>query len=166
MGPPPARMKPQTFGVYASVTSLPSGSTLAALYSQGYTQHAWSMGASAHSGLFGVPDWDDWEGGSISWSELVGGGAGPNIIGPFQTYDAQAAQSQDDPFTPTPPPPRPHRAPDALTYSEGHIRRRPRTRGEDHESARSGTGGVDTPDSVDSIYLNCFLYDTILFLVG
>jgi hypothetical protein len=86
------------------------------------------MGASAHGGLFGVPDWDDWEGGSVSWSELVGGGAGPDIIGPSQTYDAPAAQSQDDPFTPAPPPPRPHRAPDALTYSEGHIHRRPRTR--------------------------------------
>jgi hypothetical protein len=86
----------------------------------------------------------------------VGGGAGPDIIDPSQTYDAPAAQSQDDPFTPAPPPPRPHRAPDAFTYSEGHIRRRPRTRGEDEESARSGTGGVDTPDSVDSIYLNCF----------
>jgi hypothetical protein len=46
---------------------------------------------------------------------------------------------------------RPHRAPDALTYSEGHIRRRPRTRGEDQESARTGTGRVDTLDSVDSV---------------
>jgi hypothetical protein len=122
-------MEPQTFGVYAPETSLPSGSTPAAPYSQGYSQHAWSMGASAHGGLFGVPDWDGWDGCSISLSELVGGGAGPDIIGPSQTYDAPAPQSQDDPFTPVPPPPRPHRAPDALTYSEGHIRRRPRTRG-------------------------------------
>jgi hypothetical protein len=38
--------------------------------------------------------------------------------------------------------------------------------GEDQESVRFGTGGVDTPNSVDSIYLNCFLYDTILFLMG
>jgi hypothetical protein len=124
------------------------------------------MGASTHGGLFGVPDWDGWDGGSVSLSELVGGGAGPDIIGSFQTYDAPAPQSQDDPFTPAPPPPRPHRASDALMYSEGHIRRRPRTRGENQESARIGTGEVDTPDSVDSIYLNCFLYNTILFLMG
>jgi hypothetical protein len=129
MGPPPARMEPQTFGAYAPGTPLPSGSTPAAPYSQDYTQHAWSMGASAHGGLFGVPDCDGWDGGSVSLSELVGGGAGPDIISPSQTYDAPAPQSQDDPFTPAPPPPRPHRAPDALTYSEGHIRRRPRTRG-------------------------------------
>jgi hypothetical protein len=76
-----------------------------------------------------VPDWDDWEGGSATWSELVGGGAEPDIIGPSQTYDAPGVQSQDDPFTPAPPPPRPHRAPDAFTYSEDHIRRRARTRG-------------------------------------
>jgi hypothetical protein len=126
MGPPPARMEPQTFGAYALGTSLPSGSMPAAPYSQGYTQHAWSMGAPAHGGLFGVPDWD---GGSVSLSELEGGGAGPDIIGPSEMYDAPPLQSQDDPFTPAPPPPRPHRAPDALTYSEGHIRRRPRTGG-------------------------------------
>jgi hypothetical protein len=88
MGPPPARMEPQKFGAYAPGTSLPSGSTPATPYSQGYTQHAWSMGASAHGSPFGVPDWDDWEGGSATWSELVGGGAGPDIIGPSQTYDA------------------------------------------------------------------------------
>jgi hypothetical protein len=58
MGPPPARMEPQTFGAYAPGTSLPPGSTPAAPYSQGFTQHAWSMGAPAHGGLFGVPDWD------------------------------------------------------------------------------------------------------------
>jgi hypothetical protein len=103
------------FGAYAPGTSLPSGSTPAAPYSQGYTQHAWSMGASAHDGLFGVPDWDNWEGGSVTWSELVGGGAGPDIIGPYQMYDAPGAQSQDDPFTPAPPPPRPHHAPDAFS---------------------------------------------------
>jgi hypothetical protein len=79
------------------------------------------MGAPAHGGLFGVPDWDGWDGGSVSLSELEGGGAGPDIIGPSQTYDAPAPQSQDDPFMPAPPPPRPHRAPHALTYSEGHI---------------------------------------------
>jgi hypothetical protein len=82
MGPPPARMEPQTFGAYAPGTSLPSGSTPAAPYSQGYTQHAWSMGAPAHGGLFDVPDWDCWDGGSVSLSELEGGGAGPDIIGP------------------------------------------------------------------------------------
>jgi hypothetical protein len=163
MGPPPARMEPQTFGACAPGTSLPSGSTPAAPYSQGFTQHAWSMGAPAHGGMSGVPDWD---GGSISLSELEGSGAGPDIIGPSQTYDAPPPQSQDDPFTPAPPPPRPHRAPDALTYSERHIRRRPRTRGEEQESARTGTGGVDTPNSVDSVYLNYFLYHTILFLVA
>jgi hypothetical protein len=76
-----------------------------------------------------VPDWDDWDGGSVSLSELVGGVAGPDIIGPSQTYDTPAPRSQDDPFTPVPPPPRPHRAPDALRYSEGHIRRRHRARG-------------------------------------
>jgi hypothetical protein len=81
MGPPPARMEPQT--------SLPSGLTPAALYSQGYIQHAWSMGTSAHGGLFGMPDWDDWEGGSVSWLELVGGGAGPDIISPSQTMTLQ-----------------------------------------------------------------------------
>jgi hypothetical protein len=155
MGPPPARMEPQTFDAYAPGNS-PVGSTPAAPYSQGYTQHAWSMGASAHGRLFSVPDWDDWEGGSVTWSELVGGGAGPDIIGPSETYDAPGAQSQNNPFTPAPPPPRPHRAPDAFTYSEDHIRRRPRTRGEDEESTISGTSGVDTPDSVDSIYLNYF----------
>jgi hypothetical protein len=85
MGPPPARMEPQTFGAYALGTSLPSGSTPAAPYSQGYTQHAWSIGAPAHGDLFGMPDWDS---GSISLSELEGGGAGSDIIGPFQTYDA------------------------------------------------------------------------------
>jgi hypothetical protein len=53
--PPPARMEPQTFGAYAPGTSLPSGSTPAAPYSQGYTQHAWLMEASAHGALFGVP---------------------------------------------------------------------------------------------------------------
>jgi hypothetical protein len=74
---------------------------------------------------FGVPDWD---GGCVRLSELEGGGAGPDIIGPSQTYDAPPLQTQDDPFTPAPPPRRPHRAPDALTYSEGHIRRRPRTK--------------------------------------
>jgi hypothetical protein len=78
MWPPPARMEPQTFGAYAPGTSLLSGSTPAAPYSQGYTQHAWSMGALAHGGLFGVPDWD---GGSVSLSELEGGGAEPDIIG-------------------------------------------------------------------------------------
>jgi hypothetical protein len=156
MGPPPARMEPQTFGTYAPGTSLLSCSTPAAPYSQGYTQHAWSMGASAHGGPFGVPNWDDWEGRSATWLELVGGDAGPDIIGPSQTYDAPAAQYQDDPFTPAPPAPRPHRAPDAFTYSEDHIRRQARTRGEDEESARSGTGGVDTLDSVDFLYLNCF----------
>jgi hypothetical protein len=93
MGPPPTRMDPQTFGTYAPGTFLPSGLTLATPYSQGYTQHVWSMGASAHGGLFGVPDWDDWDGGSVSFSELVGGGAGPDIIGPSQTYDATAPQS-------------------------------------------------------------------------
>jgi hypothetical protein len=91
MGPPPAGMEPQMLCAYAPGMSLPSGSTPAAPYSQGYTQHAWSMGASPHGGLFGVPDWDDWECGSVSWSELVGGGAGPDIIGPSQTYDAPAA---------------------------------------------------------------------------
>jgi hypothetical protein len=156
MGPPLARMEPQTFGAYTPGTSLPSGSTPAAPYSQGYTQHAWSMGASAHGGPFGVPDWDDWEGGSATLSELVGGGAGPDIISPSQTYDAPGAQSQDDLFTPAPPPPRLHHAPDAFTYSEDHIRRRARTRGEDEESARFGTSGVDTADSVDFLYLNCF----------
>jgi hypothetical protein len=112
-----------------------------------------------------VPDWDDWEGGSATWSKLVGGGAEPDIIGPSQTYDAPSAQSQDDPFTPAPPPPRPHRAPDAFTYSEDHIRRRARTRGEDQESARSGTCGVDTPDLVDFLYLNYFCI-IIFFLIG
>jgi hypothetical protein len=48
------------------------------------------MGAPAHGGLFGVPDWD---GGSVSLSELEGGGAGPDIIGPSQTYDAPPPQS-------------------------------------------------------------------------
>jgi hypothetical protein len=120
------------------------------------------MGAPAHGSLFGVLDWD---GGCVSLSELEDGGTGSDIIGPSQTYDASPPQTQDDPFTPTPPPPRPHRAPDALTYSEEHIRRRPRTRGEEQESARTGTGGVDTPDPVHSIYLNCFLYHTILFLI-
>jgi hypothetical protein len=67
MEPPPARMEPQTFGAYAPGTSLPSRSTPAAPYSQGFTQHAWSMGAPTHGGPFGVPDWD---GGSVSLSEL------------------------------------------------------------------------------------------------
>jgi hypothetical protein len=88
--------------------------------------------------------------------ELEGGGAGPDIIGSSQTYDAPPLQIQDDPFTPAPPPPRPHHAPDALTYSEEHMRRRPRTRGEEQESARTGTGGVHTQDLVDSVYLNYF----------
>jgi hypothetical protein len=79
IGPPPARMESQTFGAYAPGTSLPLGSMPAAPYSQGFTQHAWSMGAPAHGGLFGVPDWD---GGCISLSELEGGGAGADIIGP------------------------------------------------------------------------------------
>jgi hypothetical protein len=82
-----------------------------------------------------VPDWD---GGSVSLSELEGGGAGPDIIGPSETYDAPPPQSQDDPFTPAPPPPRPHRVPDALTYSEGYIRRRPRTRGRSKRAQGSG----------------------------
>jgi hypothetical protein len=56
MEPPPAIMEPQTFGDYAPGTSLPSGSTPAAPYSQGFTQRAWLMGAPAHGGLFGVPD--------------------------------------------------------------------------------------------------------------
>jgi hypothetical protein len=59
------------------------------------------MGAPAHGGLFGVPGWD---GGSVNLSELEGGGAGPDIIGPSQTYDAPPPQSRDDPFTPAPPP--------------------------------------------------------------
>jgi hypothetical protein len=85
MGPPPARMEPQTFGTYAPGTSLPSDSmpaAPAAPYSQGYAQHAWSAGAPAYGAPFGVPDWDDWEGGSATWSELVGGGAEPDIISP------------------------------------------------------------------------------------
>jgi hypothetical protein len=77
------------------------------------------MGASAHGGLFGVPDWD---GGCVSLLELEGGGAGPEIIGPSETYDAPPLQTQDDPFMPAAPPPRPHCALDALTYSEGHVR--------------------------------------------
>jgi hypothetical protein len=89
-------MEPQTFGAYAPKTSLPSGSTPAAPYSQGFTQHAWLMGAPAHGGLFGMPDWD---GGCVSLSELEGGGAGADIIGPSQTYDASPLQAQDDPFT-------------------------------------------------------------------
>jgi hypothetical protein len=40
MGSPPARMELQTFGAYAPGTSLQSGSTLAAPYSQGYTVSA------------------------------------------------------------------------------------------------------------------------------
>jgi hypothetical protein len=79
MGSPPAKMEPQTFGVYAPGTSLQPGSTPAAPYSQGFTQHAWSMGALVHGGLFGVPDWN---GGCVSLSELDGGGAGADIIGP------------------------------------------------------------------------------------
>jgi hypothetical protein len=90
MGFSSARMEPQTFGTYTLGTSLPSGSTPAAPYSQSYTQHAWSMGASAHGGLFGVSDWD---GGSVSLSELEAGGAGPDIIGPYQKYDAPPLQS-------------------------------------------------------------------------
>jgi hypothetical protein len=43
------------------------------------------------------------------------------------------------------------------------MRQRPRTRGEDQESARTGTGGVDTPDSMDSIYLNYFLSYYFIF---
>jgi hypothetical protein len=31
---------------------------------------------------------------------------------------------------------------------------------------RTGTGGVDTPNLVDSVYLNYFLYHTILFLMA
>jgi hypothetical protein len=76
MGPPPVRMEPQTFSAYAPGISLPPGSTPAAPYSQNFTQHAWSMGAPAHGGLFGVPDWD---GGCVSLSELEGGGW-PDII--------------------------------------------------------------------------------------
>jgi hypothetical protein len=76
-----------------------------------------------------MPNWDGWDGGSASLSELEGGGAWLDIIGPSQTYDAPPPQSQDDPFTLAPPSPRPYRTPDALTYSEGHIRRRPRIRG-------------------------------------
>jgi hypothetical protein len=79
IGPPPARMGPQTFGAYALGTSLPPGSTPAASYSQGFTQHAWSMGASTHGGLFDVPDWD---GSCVNLSELDGGGAGAVMIGP------------------------------------------------------------------------------------
>jgi hypothetical protein len=84
MGPPPTRMEPQTFGAYAPGTFLQSGSTPVAPYSQGYSQHAWSMGAPAHGGLFDVPDWDS---SSVSLSELEGGGAGLDIIGPSQMYD-------------------------------------------------------------------------------
>jgi hypothetical protein len=38
--------------------------------------------------------------------------------------------------------------------------------GEEQESARTGTGRVDTPDLVDSVYLIYFLYHTILFLMA
>jgi hypothetical protein len=166
MGPPPARMEPQTFGAYAPGTSLPSDSMLAAPYSQGYAQHAWSTGAPAYSGPFGVADRDDWEGGSATWSELVGGGAEPDIIGPSQTYDVSGAPSQDDPFTPAPPPPRPHRAPDAFTYSEDHICRRARTRGGGPRECEvrnrwgrySSFGGL--------FIFKLFLYYTIFFLIG
>jgi hypothetical protein len=152
IGPPPARMEPQKFGAYAPGTSLPPGSTLAAPYSQGFTQHAWSMGAPAHCGLFGVPDW---KGSCVNLSELDGGGAGQTSFAPprrttLHLYRPRMTRSRRRRA------PRPHRALDALMYSEGHIRRRPRTRGEEQESARTGTGGVDTPDSVDSIYLNYF----------
>jgi hypothetical protein len=88
-----------------------------------------------------VPDWDDWEGGSATWSELVGGGAEPDIIGPSQTYDAPSAQLQDDPFTPAPPPPRLHRASNVFTYSEDHIRRRARTRGRTKRARDPGQAG-------------------------
>jgi hypothetical protein len=37
--------------------------------------------------------------------------------------------------------------------------------GEDKEGARSGTGGVDTPDLVDFLYLNCFCM-ILFFLIG
>jgi hypothetical protein len=99
----------------------------------------------------------------IRLSELDGGGAEADIIGPSQTYDAPPLQTQDDPFTLTSPPPHPHHAPDELTYLQGHICRRPRTRGEEQESTRTGTGEVDTPDSVDSVYLNYFLSYYFIF---
>jgi hypothetical protein len=79
MGPPLAGMEPQTFGAYASGTSLPPGSTPADPYSQGFTQHAWSMGAPAHGVLFGVPDWD---GGCISLSELEAATPGQTLLAP------------------------------------------------------------------------------------
>ena len=138
MGPPPTA-PPHTLGVYAPprASSFPSGSTPTfADYaggtnafippmdhsrggpSHGFTpSYAWSMGTHAQGGQFGYPDWD---GGSFSLSECYA-----DIIGPSQTHDAPPPQIQEDAFT-TPPevvprPTRPHRSPDALTYSEGNI---------------------------------------------
>jgi hypothetical protein len=60
-----------------------------------------------------------------------------------------------------------------LTVLQMHSRTRRGTyadglglRGEEQESARIGTGGVDTPDSMDSVYLNYFFNHTILFLTA
>jgi hypothetical protein len=91
---------------------------------------------------------------SVGWSWWAAAPGLTSLVPPrrttLQLHSPRMTRSRE-----APPLPRPHRAPDALTYSEGYIRRRPRTRG-DQESARSGTRAVDTPDSVDSIYLNCF----------
>ena len=137
---PPPTAPPQAFGVYAPppASSFPVGSTPTFAdyaggtnvfippgdYSRGGPSHGFtpSMGAHAQGGQFGYPDWDA---GSFSLSELDA-----DIIGPSQTHDAPPPQIQEDAFT-TPPevvprPTRPHRSPDALTYSEGHIPRRAR----------------------------------------
>jgi hypothetical protein len=156
MGPPPARMEPQTFGAYAPGMSLPSGLTPAAPYSQGYTQHAWSMGASAHGGPFGVPDGTtrraapplgrSWWAAAPGLTSLV-----PPRPMTLQMHSPRITRS------------RLHLLRLVLTVLQMHLRTRRTTYadglglgGENEESARSGTGEVDTPDSVDFLYLNCF----------
>jgi hypothetical protein len=90
-----------------------------------------------------------------------------DIIGPSQTYDASGALQVHSPRMTRS---HQHLLRLVLTVLQMHSRTRRATyadglglEGEDEESARFGTGGVDTPDSVDSIYLNCFCMYYFIF---
>ena len=138
---PPRSTPPQPFGVYAPPRPQ-TFSDFAAATNAFTTPGDYSLAGHSHGfapsmgpGAFGVPDWD---GGSFSLSDLDA-----DIIGPSQTHDTPAPHTQEDAFTPSPAvvprPTRLHQAPDALTYSEGHIPRR--VRGVRNKRARGSGHG-------------------------
>jgi hypothetical protein len=159
IGHPPARMEPQTFGAYAPGTSLPSGSMPAAPYS--HTLRAMlsmhgrrellhmvvhSVCRTGTIGRAAPPLGRSWWAAAPSLTSLV-----PPRCMTLQAHSPRMTLS------------RLHLLRLVLTVLQMHLRTRRTTYAdglglgrEDQESARSGTGGVDTPPSVDFPYLNCF----------